>query len=513
MRFIYDNLAVIHMAVVTALTAWIISGTQSEPLVPVLPWLFLFTLEILFAFPQKKQGEATYEARERVWRAMKKDPLVWVSLGLIVLLAVPFVNNGLCVSCDRQLIALGHSPEPPVGFLPFCVNRMHHFNVFLWFLTGLSCAIAVRHCLNRTGKRLLAEMIVWNGFALAILGFVQTASDAPGPLWQPFTNVKTGSTFFSTFGYPNMAGDFFTTLYGLSIALWRRSDDDIHQLFKTNRAAVEKNRYRTFCRRHYHLIPALLFFFAALNTLSRAAIILVVSLTAVYFVHAFLSFSRRMRRAERVRKGTIALAITGAIVFFAVQSIPEDMQAEVDTLNAEAVLTRVTGKGQYHARVATEIWKDHFLFGCGGWGYKHFCIPKMTPEEIKQIQMVGGINVHNDYLQFLAEHGFVGFGLMVASVLLLLAPVFSMWKRLYRATRFTKPADLPAKPVALFVLPAPVFCILMTVLATFIHGFGDCPLRSAAVLVQFYATLAILPGFLPSETDLPEEERHHHASR
>ena len=514
MRFIYDNLAVIHIALVASLTAWLFGGMQGGPLIAVLPWLFLFTVEILFAFPQKKQGEATYEARERVWRAMKKDPLVWVSLGLIVLLAIPFVNNGLCVGCDRALIALGHDPDPPVKFLPFCVNRMHHLNVFLWFVTALSCAIATRHCLNRSGKRLLVEMIVWNGFALAILGFVQTATDAQGPLWQPFTNVAQGGTFFSTFGYPNMAGDFFTTLFGLAVALWRRSDNEIHELSKTNHAEVERNRYRTFCRRHYHLIPAVVFFFAALNTLSRAAIILVVSLTAVYFVHAFLSFSRRMRRAERVRKGTIALAITGAIVFFAVQSIPEDMQAEVDTLNTEAVLTRVTGKGQYHVRVATEIWKDNFLFGCGGWGYKHFCIPKMTPEELKHIQMVGGINVHNDYLQFLAEHGFVGFGLMVAAVLLLLSPIYSDWKRLYRATRFAKAADLPAKPVALFVLPAPVFCILMTTVATFIHGFGDCPLRSAAVLIQFYIVLAALPGFIPKAAEEHEEKKgHHHASR
>ena len=508
MRFIYDNLAVIHIALVASLTAWIFGGMQSEPLLPVLPWLFLFTFEILFAFPQKKAGEATYAARERVWHALKKDPLTWVSFGLIVLLAIPFVNNGLCANCDRALIALGHHPEPPVGFLPFCVNRMHHLNVFLWFATALPCALAVRHCLRRPGKRLLLELVVWNGFALAILGFVQSVAGAPGPLWQPLAHGESSVTFFSTFGYPNMAGDYFTTLFGLAVALWRRSDDETHELFKTNRTEAEKNRYRTFCRRHYHLIPAVVFFFAALNTLSRAAIILVVSLTAVYFAHAFLSFARRMRRAERVRKGTIALAITGGLVFFAFQSIPDDMQAEVDTLNTEEVLTRVTGKGQYHTRVATEIWKENFLFGCGGWGYKHFCLQKMTPDELKQLQKVGGINVHNDYLQFLAEHGFVGFGLMAVAVLMLLSPVVSEWKRLYRDTRFAKSTGLPAKPVALFVLPAPVFCVLMTALATFVHGFGDCPFRSAAVLVLFYISLAAAPGFLPADEDSQEERRH-----
>ncbi len=511
MHFICSNLAVLHVAVVVSVIAWMFGGTQGAPLVSVLPWLFVLTMEVLLAFPQKEMGESTYDARVRVWKALKRDPLTWVSLALIVLLAIPFVNNGLCPGCDRLLIAQGHRAEPPVPFLPFCVNRLHHLNVFLWFVTALPCALVVRHAISHRGKRLLLELVVWNGFALAILGFVQTVCDAPGPLWQPFENVAVAdkaSTFFSTFGYPNMAGDYFTTLFGIAVALWRRSDDEVYHLYATDRTAYEKSKRALVAKRYYHLIPATAFFFAAVNTLSRAAIILVVTLTALYFAHAFLSFARRMTRPERVKKGTVALAITGFVVFCAVSSIPEKMQTEIDTLDTKAVLTRVTGKGQYHARVATAIWRENMLFGCGGWGYKHFCIPQMTDDERKQIQAVGGVNVHNDYLQFLCEHGLVGFSLMVAAVLLLLKPVFSAWRELYQATRFARASQLPAKPVLLFVLPAPVFCLLMTVVATFIHGFGDCPLRSAAVLVLFFVVLAAMPGFLPLYALSSKEEKH-----
>ena len=52
------------------------------------------------------------------------------------------------------------------------------------------------------------------------------------------------------------------------------------------------------------------------------------------------------------------------------------------------------------------------------------------------------------------------------------------------------------------------FCILMAALATFIHGFGDCPLRSAAILALFYVSLASVPGFLPHEASSEEEENH-----
>ena len=161
------------------------------------------------------------------------------------------------------------------------------------------------------------------------------------------------------------------------------------------------------------------------------------------------------------------------------------------------MLDRVTGKGQYHVRVATQIWKDHFLFGVGGWGYKHFCIQYMTDKELRQLQMVGGINVHNDYLQFLAEHGIAGFGLLVAVVLLMLWPLGRIWRVLVESVRFVPTKQQPPQPILIFVLPAPVFCILATAVATLIHSFGDCPLRSPAVLSLFLVSLAAVDGYLP----------------
>ena len=126
MRFIYNNLAAIHVALVVSLLAWLFGGARADVLEPVVPWLLLLTAEVIVAFPQKGLMETTYEARERVWRAMKRDPFVWTAVGLLVLLAIPFLNNGLCVSCDRALIALGHNPEPPFKFLPYCVDRHDH---------------------------------------------------------------------------------------------------------------------------------------------------------------------------------------------------------------------------------------------------------------------------------------------------------------------------------------------------------------------------------------------------
>jgi O-antigen ligase len=498
MSFLYENATAVYIAFVISAVSWLFGGTRAELLLPVAPYLVLFMFEMMLCFPQRRSGESLYGARRRVWKAMRRDPLVWTALGFMLLLSVPFVNNGLCRICDYERITLGMNPEPPVGFLPFCVDRIHHLNVFLWFALAFSSMVAARHALGRRGKRLLLEMVVWNGAALALLGFVQSAAGAPGPLWAQLAEGVKAGDFFSTFGYPNMAGDYFTTVFALAVASWRRRCDEVtEELLLDSENADGRKRRGIFWRKHFFLLPASVCYFAALNTLSRASIMLATVLAVVFFLHAFISFTAKKSKASRIKIGVWSAVALGVLVFFSTVFMPENIRREVDTLDTAAVLDRVTGKGQYHVRVATEIWKEYPLFGCGGWGYRHFCIPKMTEAEYKDIQRVGGINVHNDYLQFLAEHGAVGFGAILAVFIMLCLPVVKAWSALIKATRFAKPKDLPPRPVQLFVMPAPVFTISLAVVATIVHGFGDCPLRSPAVLTLFFVSLAAADGYLP----------------
>jgi len=511
MRFLYNNVAVLHVFAVCAVFAWLFGGIRGEFLPPVMPWLTALLLEATVCFPQRHEGETTYEARSRVWEAMRRDPLVWVSLGFVVLLLVPFLNKGLCPVCDYPAIQAGADPRPPIPFFPFCVDRIEHLNVVMWFVPALAATVATKHALLKRGKRTLLEMVVWNGLALGALGAVQQVTDAKGPLWYDDINAY----FFSTFGYPNMAGDYFTTLFGLSVGLWRwRLDEPGREevVAKTaahgasaetaghghHRHGDERPAVRgQFWKRHRFLIPAAIFFFCALDTLSRAAVILVTVLAILFFLHTFICTFSKMKRAQRVKAGALSVPVLALIALCAVMFMPADLQREVNTLNTTEVLDRVTGKGQYHVRVATEIWKDHFLFGVGGWGYKHYCMQYMTDRELRELQTVGGMNVHNDYLQFLAEHGLVGFGLLASVVLLLLWPLGRIWRAMVDSVRFIPTKRQPPQPIQVFVLPAPVFCILATAAATFVHGFGDCPLRSPAVLTLFLVSLAAMDGYLP----------------
>lgn len=498
MLFLYDNLVAFSIFALTSAYAWIYGGIQAQALLPTIPWITLIVSQVMICFPQRDLGESTYDARRRVWGNIRHDPLSLILLAFTLLLMIPFFNTGLCPNCDYVAInILKQDPNPPIPFLPFCVNRAHHLTVVMWFVPSFLALLAMRHALLPRGKRFLVELIVWNGFALSLIGILQQATGATAPLWSTNKEMfKTSFYFFSTFGYPNMAGDYFTTLFGLSLACWRYhiSYDDL--IYSHHDRSGSHGR--RFWRRHLFLIPAFLFFVSTYFTLSRASIILCTTLAVIFCLHSFISAFSKLPKAKRFRFGVIGLVVIVLISGFSIAFMPLDVENEIKTLNTRVILDRVTGRGQYHARVATEIWKENWAFGCGGWGYKHLCLSKMTPEELKDIQKVGGINVHNDHLQFLAEHGLVGFACLIAIFALLIAPLYSYWKKAMVIVNFSKSKHRPPRPRAIFVIPAPTFFILMTAIATIIHAFGDCPLRSPAVLSLFFISLATMEGYLPT---------------
>ena len=504
MLFLLNNIAAILVAATVSTLGWIYGGTRGDLVNPVLPWLTVLMLEVSIAFPQKHHGETIFDARDRVWSALKRDPAVWTSLLLTLLLAVPFFNKGLCVNCDADLIAAGASSAPPIPFMPFCVNRIEHLNVFLWFAASLSAAVVVRHCLTTSGKRLVLSIIVWNGFALAALGFLQNALGAPGPLWNGETGLPRVSgmqdgmaLFFSTFGYANMAGCYFVLMFGIAVALWRSTARQVQEEYNMkdiSNAATKSSRM--FWRKNYYLIPATVLFYAALYSMSRSAIIFASACAATYIVHAFMTYLSRLKtKLKKLRALTIGIFSICILMFLATVFMPEKAVEEVNSLNAIETFDRISGRADRMKSIATDIWHENMLFGCGGWGFKHFAAQRLP----KNQYIVGGINVHNDYLQFMAEHGAVGFGLLIAVVAMLFWPVGRAWGEMLKRTRFMKKRDLPARPVAIFVLPAPVFCILVADICALVHAFGDCPFRSPAIMTLFFVSLAAMQGFMPKK--------------
>ena len=175
----------------------------------------------------------------------------------------------------------------------------------------------------------------------------------------------------------------------------------------------------------------------------------------------------------------------------------ESLRREIRDISFRAVVERVTGHGHYHARVAQEIFRDYPVFGVGGWGYPVYLHQYLQPEEVKHMQIQGGANVHNDSLQFLAEQGSVGYGLLLLAVALLAGPLLWQVGRLCFA-----PAGLAnnsGKGASWFHrIPSPVVGVWVGTAATVCHSLGDLPFRAPSILLVWMLAFVCAPGWVPA---------------
>lgn len=356
---------------------------------------------------------------------------------------------------------------------------------------ALIAALSARHGLLKRGQRLLLELICWNGAILAVIGFAQVITETQELLWF----VPLPSQFFSTFGYPNFAGAFFTLVFAISAGLWAYEAT----LFMQSEEAAIMQMKKNFFIKHRMFAVMILNFIAALATLSRAAILLAVLVFVVLSVYMILFVWNRISTGARIKIaasiGSVMILAVAALMLFELKAF----KSEIRTLSYDAIVSRVSGSA-YHVRVAQAIYHDYPVYGVGGWGYPIYQLQYMSPEEIKTMQVTGGANVHNDAWQFLAEQGYVGFGVLLACVLALLVPLWmSLFRLIRNAFQLSKQDIDQNSPSAhwFYCIPLPLVAIFIGTAATTCHSLGDLPFRNPAVLTIWVLALACAPGWLP----------------
>ncbi|MBP5322137.1 MAG: O-antigen ligase family protein [Kiritimatiellae bacterium] len=491
LNFFVRNGLVIQIFILAAGYGWIYGGTRPNLLLPVVPWMVALMIEVTLLFPQQRSSETIGEARSRVWRELVRDPLLYTTILLTILLVIPLYNESGLPMMEVET-AKWIPPKPPYPRLPFCCRAREHASQLLWFPPVLCAALAARHGLLKRGKRILLEMLCWNGAALAILGFLQRITGATSVYW----GAEKYSDFFSTFGYPNVGGAYFTLLFALSAGIWFHDAGKKLMGPAVTESLSVMAEPEPITKTQRMVVPIALNFCAAIATLSRAAIILVTLILIVLGVYMVLG---AWQKAQTGTKMKIVASLAAVVLFVGLGMTifaSDALKRELGTLSTNAVVERVSGRGQYHVRVARAIFNDYPVFGVGGWGYPHFQFLYMTPDEIRKMQIIGGANVHNDTVQFLAEQGVVGFGLLVVCALLTIIPaVIPIWKRYRESVKTAQPVGFPR-----FIYcqsPATVAVIVGT-LGTVAHSLGDLPFRDPAVLLTWFLAWACSPGFIPN---------------
>ncbi len=463
----------IHVALMVVYSAWA-RGGSSPAYVWALPWLCLGLLEIMLLLPPARRGETPQSAVKRMVGGILLDPVTYIGIALVGFLLIQWLN-GPCELVENPEAFSGWEYEPPPWkTLPFCVVREEALQVLLWFLAVVSAVIAVRHAIRPSARYFILKLFVANGAILSILGFAQVLTSHGKLFWYRPIPVY----FFSTFGYPNHAGIFFVMMTALSIGLLLR--------------AVGNNG-----RRGEIAWLALAFCLNAAGlygSLCRAAIVMGSLIIVVGLVYGLIYLWNRISRVKVLATAVIVAAV--AVCAGVMALVPgSPLKKEIDSIDFSHLASVYEGDREELAQTALEIWKDHSWTGVGGWGFRRYVGLYMAEERWNYLRTSGRANVHNDAIQFLCEHGVIGFGLMAALALALLGHAIV---RLPLIRRETESASGRQRSWFGSVSPC-VWASFAAIAAMVVHSTIDLPFRSIANTLVWFILLACLPGFMPSK--------------
>ncbi len=463
----------IHVALMVVYSAWA-RGGSSPAYMWALPWLCLGLLEMLLLLPPAHRGETPQAAVKRMIGGIFLDPITYIGIALVGFLVIQWLN-GPCELVENAEAFSGWDYEPPPWkTLPFCVVREEALQVLIWFLAVVSAVVAVRHAIRPSARYFMLKLFVANGALLSILGFVQILT-SPGKL---FWYRPIPVYFFATFGYPNHAGTFFVMMTALNMGLILRAIVNKGRRLEVAWLAL------TFC-----LNAAGIY-----GSLCRAAIVMGSLIIVVGLVYGLIYLWNRISRVKVLATAVIVAAVAVcAAVLALVPGSP--LKKEIDTIDFSHLASVYEGDREELGQAALEIWKDHSWTGVGGWGFRRYVALYMPEDRWHYLQTSGRANVHNDALQFLCEHGVIGFGLMAALALALLGHALVRLPLIRRETNSTT-----GQPRSWFESVSPcVWGAFAAIAAMAVHSTIDLPFRSIANTLVWFVLLACLPGFMPSK--------------
>lgn len=403
-----------------------------------------------------------------------RDPVFWGGFLFLGLLAVQWRYAGRVPFFDPVAQVWTYTPPLRPGW-PSAFTRTETAEMLRWFFPAWAAVLAVRSgVLGTAGVLVLWRLLVLNAAVVGVLGVVQQQLGLP---LFPFTAELGDLRFFASFGYENHAASFFVLMAALSAGLALRDLLAPHRARRRWRAALMLGAFAVNLA-------------AAHFSLSRAGILLAWLLVAVGGAWGLLRTWRGLGPAGRVNAlaggAAVLLALAMAIVAVGRERISREMTSIADVGRAtvkEHDTGPTIGDRVVLGRAALDMVCAEPAFGVGGWGFRYL-LPYSLPDDDWEWSStaMGKANVHNDPLQFLAEFGGVGAGLMVLCVVVMTVPAF-------RRDAFGRRAA--------WASPA-VFFALAGLSLVWMHSLIDLPFRCPAVLLAWIVVLAGIRDLTPA---------------
>jgi hypothetical protein len=402
-----------------------------------------------------------------------RDPATWCVLAFWGFLWLQSWNSGRIQTIDFDTGKYVYSP-PPVAGLPGSFSPEESLEMLVWFVPVLSALLILRACRHTLSPAGICGWICMNGLANAGLAWWHLLH---GWKWM-YNRFYFGREVFSSFGYPNHAATYFLILSGLAIGLSIRA---------WNR---KRNRRQTI----WWAASAVVFLTTLMVIGSRAGVLFGILLLLGCAAGVYMQ-KRRQSHFGRIPHRRSAW-ILGTVVLLSMLLLVGIYQGRLNRTPLGKMQSRL-----WQDTAALRMWADYPFYGVGGWGYRYL-VNHYKPVWQWSLRSIGSgyqpgreANVHNDFLQFLAEFGLVGMLLLTGSA----------WPELKKLTaivraRFMEEISGKSKPVTpIHPMTLPLALTLGLVL---LHSMIDLPFRSPAVflhIVLLWTVLAVVstPPFPP----------------
>ena len=417
---------------------------------------------------RRYEGELAPQGDFRLimWIKLLRFPFFWVGLAFMGYVVIQALNPSWVWKTDgtaRWLESADH-----IAWLPTSIAApFSDMNAWRALVIGgtawlVVCALWTGITRRVTIQRLFAVVAI-NGALLAIVGILQKVTGATGILWGA-VKANTSGLFFSTIIYKNHAGAYLNLVLMLGVAM-------LYWHFTRAERRMDRSS------------PAPLYAFLAvilglgvLLTQSRAATILLLLFTVVAFT-GFIIRSTLYRDEARSSWAILVLCAIfalfvglGSYFLNAGQAFGRLGKLLRDGREDSSVFTRTL------ARKATlEMAGDRPLTGWGAGSFRHyFPVYQRAYPEIRDVPWNPSVKLrwsyaHNDYVQLLAEYGFIG----AAFFLTLLAGGV---RHLVRHRVWLRPH---------------IMFVLLALVVTAAHAWVDFPSHNPAILVLWWAAAAI----------------------
>ena len=489
------------LALILTYLTWVWGGLRVTWLPPAV-WASCVLLIVLLASSLMPARSAASRSRP-VWR----DLFFYFGLLFLGYLVIQWWNAGRVLFFDVGIREWRYSPPRHAGW-PSAFSRAEAAQMLSWFFPAWVVGLTIRSpAVSRGAISGLLQGLVHSAGLLAVFGIVQFLTGTRLQYWL----APTGDGFFASFGYTNHAAAYFVLMGALAAGLLYREifrsdafrvDRDLRERSVHTGLLLGPNAARRSASTHEPIVKTqvrtvalavslVLCLVGANLSLSRAGVILAWALAGFVAVYGLVRGWRRLRVVSRLNLAVATLAVL-FVFYFAVAGFgKKEILKEFDVKKPihhrlfpvlDNVNLAMGGRLELD-EAAWRIWQDHKLLGIGGWGFRYLLALYLPPEEwTMRVQSPGKANVHCDILQFLAEFGVIGFGLMLTAVTSLILSLFPLPLGERARVRVSATSRDP-----LWVMGVIGLSLVL------VFSLIDLPFRCPAILCTWVVVLAALP--------------------